>query len=148
MITYKVEAVFRFHRDRLIEYALSKLVGSKRICTIVNNNTIHIAHVISVQTNCCMQAGFQEDASMVLAPRAAGLGGEKRSGGAAKGMPRYWFVTAVAEGKAVVLPETIPMERLMVVGIVVCVTAVLVTVTVCAGAEAHVEDGGKWGEPH
>lgn len=83
-----------------------------------------------------MQAGFQEVALIMFPPLGAGLGGEKRSGGAAKGTPRYWFVTAVAEGKAVVLPETTPIERLMVVGILVAVAAVLVTVVVCVEAEA------------
>jgi len=90
-----------------------------------------------------MQAGFQTVALMMLAPLGAGLGGEKRSGGAAKGMPRYWFVAAVAEGRAAVLPETIPIERLIVVGILVNVAAVLVTVVVCVDAEAHVQAGGE-----
>jgi len=95
-----------------------------------------------------MQAGFQEVASIMLAPSGAGLGGENRSGGAAKGMPRYWFVTAVAEGRAVVSPETTPIERLMVVGMVVGVAADLVTVVICIDAEAQVQDGGEWAGPH
>ena len=63
-------------------------------------------------------------------------------------MPKYWLVTAVADGRATVLPDTMPMERLIVVGIAVGVAGVFVTVTICVVARAQVQDGGEFGEPH
>jgi hypothetical protein len=63
-----------------------------------------------------MQAGFNFVARSGLIHLSGLTGGLNRSGGeSAKGMPRYLWITAVAEGRVVEVPMMIP-ESILAVG--------------------------------
>lgn len=63
----------------------------------------------NLQLNCCVHASENSDASNLPRNLLGGSGKLNLLGGDfAKGMPRNWFIVAVAAGKDVVVPTTRP----------------------------------------